>query len=159
MRTSFITALVLAFGLPALSLPTNSTIPPNEIRECWYFTGKNLTSFVEHIEILAGQLENSNNETLIPKMEGFQKFNYETDEECAQIAIQNWSCDHDLTVTGRGLAMALRSISQQCSPGYQGFGYYQDPDTGYNFHEHLWALINHCPTGNGGLVTTCDPGA
>lgn len=52
-----------------------------------------------------------------------------------QVSIFNWSCDHNLTVTGPSVANAVASIAEQCDgkvyettgevAGPNGFGYYK----------------------------------
>jgi hypothetical protein len=82
------------------------------------------------------------------------------DGECLQIRFYNWDCFHDITYKMRGVTKFLddtnvRSNNQTIWDRYRyyTYGYYADPDNGWNFYAVAHLSFGAC--GNRGPQSAC----
>jgi hypothetical protein len=151
--------LALSTGTP-VPLPSLSANPIT-MRECYIADNTNpalIPLYASHLQTLPT--------TLILRNMGSAKFQHSINGTCLEAQVYNWSCDHDLSVTGPNLANAVTSITEQCNGkkassgealGVFGFGYYREVDTGYEYSKHLWVVTVPCTTHR--VQSACSPGA
>src|SRR5689334_8280555 len=133
-----LTTILSTLTLPLLALtspiqPRNTSLPIT-IREC----GNTLPRYqLEKLAKLISTLPPTINHRSMERLQ-FQ-FNV-TEDTCLQVQTYNWSCDHDITVTGPGLAYAILGISDGCKDQLGagegsrfGWGYYRDLETGTEY--------------------------
>ncbi|KAF2257358.1 hypothetical protein BU26DRAFT_499869 [Trematosphaeria pertusa] len=165
MLSSLFRALPWTFGIAtSISLPTPSPSPstlPDSLREC-YLTSLPASLIPPFANYLLSQPS-----VTIPQNMGRVTLQHSVNGTCLQADVYNWSCDHNLTVTGPGLANAVQSIADQCDgrkyesgevAGPSGFGYYRDLETGDEFTRHLWVVSGGCSSGKG-RQSACSPGS
>ncbi|ORX95937.1 hypothetical protein BCR34DRAFT_607808 [Clohesyomyces aquaticus] len=172
-----------AILLPLLFATLNSfiscaSIPPREltatkplkIRECLTLPYQNTSAVSTAISTLEANLQALKNSISVSRNMGSQRFRATSDGTCVELLMQNWSCDHDLSLDGKNMAWAVESIANQCGGPVttgkggvvswksipSGWGYYMD-DTGYDFGKHMWAILRPCQEKP--MMSACSPGA
>jgi hypothetical protein len=85
------------------------------------------------------------------------------DGECLQVRFYNWDCFHDIPYKMRGVVKWLddtnvRNNSQTIGDPYRYYlyGYYADPDNGWNFYAEARLTFGAC--GNRGPQSACGVG-
>jgi hypothetical protein len=81
------------------------------------------------------------------------------DGECLQLGLYNWDCNYEIPYKMRGVAKWLDdNISRDNDPiwdpwRYYVYGYYVDPDNGWNFYAEAHLSFGAC--GNRGPQSSC----
>ncbi|KAF2474958.1 uncharacterized protein BDR25DRAFT_351439 [Lindgomyces ingoldianus] len=107
----------------ATPIPSAQSTPKQiKIRECLNAPYDNLTVVPSAITTLETTLRALKTPILVSRNMGAQRFRASQNGTCVELLMQNWSCDHDLSLDGKSLAWAVESIASQSGPG-DGKGY------------------------------------